>query len=250
MKLSSLDKSIKVIEILSENPRGLSLSELAEKLAFSASTVHHILSTFLPYDYVAQDQETKRYSLGLGLIKISKSVLENNDIRIVAGSFLLALSERCDETVHLYVLRNGMLTVLDMVRKKIGVSLSSYVGWTTDPHPAAAGKLLLSGLSNEQVIEIYKNRPLKRYSKNTITNMAQLLEELENVRRLGYAIDNEEFYEGIRCIAAPIRSGGTGKMLAALSITGSIFTLTMDRINREIIELVKDSAEKISSRIQ
>lgn len=71
------------------------------------------------------------------------------------------------------------------------------------------------------------------------------MDELERVREQGYAIDNEEYYEGVRCVAAPIRSGG--KIIAAISITGSIFAITMDRIDNELKELVMKQAEKISS---
>jgi len=95
---------------------------------------------------------------------------------------------------------------------------------------------------------MYKNRSLKRYGKNTVTSIRQLLEELKNIRRQGYALDNEEYYEGVRCVAAPIRAGG--RIAAALSITGSIFSMTMDRINRELIESVRETAQDISSELQ
>ena len=136
-----------------------------------------------------------------------------------------------------------------MIPKQSGLSLASFVGFTVDPHPSSAGKLLLSGLSNEQVRALYKDRPLKRYGKNTITIISDLLAELENIRKLGYAIDNEEFYEGIRCVAAPVRKGGSNKIAAAISITGSIFTMTMERINRELIAMAKETADMISAQM-
>ncbi|TET82031.1 MAG: IclR family transcriptional regulator, partial [Desulfobacteraceae bacterium] len=86
------------------------------------------------------------------------------------------------------------------------------------------------------------------YGKNTITSIDDLFKELEKIRKQGYAIDNEEYYEGVRCVAAPIRAGG--KIVAALSITGSIFTMTMERINNELKQLVMDKAHKISSEMQ
>jgi IclR family KDG regulon transcriptional repressor len=95
---------------------------------------------------------------------------------------------------------------------------------------------------------MYKNRSLKRYGKNTITSIAQLLEELRNIRKQGYALDNEEYYEGVRCVAAPIRAGG--RIAAAVSITGSIFSMTMDRINRELIEMARETARGISSDLR
>jgi DNA-binding IclR family transcriptional regulator len=102
-------------------------------------------------------------------------------------------------------------------------------------------------MSPTEIKGIYRTKPLKAFGKNTITTVSQLLTELDNVRKQGYAIDNEEYYEGVRCVAAPVRS--SSKVVAAISVTGSIFTLTMEKINKEIIGLVKDSAGRISSEL-
>ena len=107
--------------------------------------------------------------------------------------------------------------------------------------------MLLSELSRSEIEAIYRTKSLKAYGKNTITGIVQLMEELENVRKQGYAIDNEEYYEGVRCVAAPVRA--RSKIVAAVSVTGSIFTMTMERINREIIRLVKDAAGRVSAAL-
>lgn len=248
MKLASLDKSLQIIDLLSKNPQGLSLSKIADKLGFPNSTIHHILSTFRAHDYIAQNLETKKYTLGLKFLSISSIILENLDIRKTAYNYLRKLHQRCNETVHLSILRDGKVTYIDKIQKAGGLSLATYIGFRTDPHAAAGGKVLLSELSNEEILDIYKERPLRIYGKNTITNMGQLLEELSNIQKQGYAIGNEEYYEGIRCVAAPIRAGG--KIIAAVSITGSIFSMTMERINEEFIGLVTKIAEEISSEMQ
>jgi DNA-binding IclR family transcriptional regulator len=248
MRLSSLDKSLQVIELLSKNPQGVSLTRLTELLGFPNSTIHHILSTFRYYDYVDQDPETKKYMLSFKFLSISSRILDQIDIRRTAYNELRTLFQTCNETVHLSILRNGMVTYIDKVQKPGGLSLATYIGFSTDPHAAAGGKILLSELPHSQVEYIYRDRPLKRYGKNTITNMAQLFEELENIRKLGYAIDNEEYYEGVRCVAAPIRAGG--KIVAAISVTGSIFSLTMEKINQGLIGLVVGTAKDISSKMQ
>ena len=250
MKLSSLDKSLQVIEQLSRTPRGLSLSELTQTLGYPKSTIHHMLSTFLPYDYVSQDPETKKYRLGFRFLSISNIILDNMDIRKIAHEHLRELHQKCNEAVHLYVLRNGYLVCLDKIQTPGvgGLSLDTYIGFRTDPHAAASGKVILSELPHNQIKELYKDRPLKVYGKNTITTFAQLFEQLENIKKQGYAIDNEEYYEGARCIAAPVRAGGC--IEAAISVTGSIFTMTMDRITRELSVLVTSTAKAISSEMR
>ena len=92
------------------------------------------------------------------------------------------------------------------------------------------------------------NGSLKKYGKNTIREIDELLAELNKVKQQGYAVDNEEYYEGIRCVAAPIRAGG--KIIASVSITGSIFTVTPERIDRELIDQVTQTGKRISEELR
>jgi IclR family KDG regulon transcriptional repressor len=107
--------------------------------------------------------------------------------------------------------------------------------------------VLISELGEKSVGLIYKDRPLRIYGKNTITRMAHLLDELENVQKQGYAIDNEEHYDGVRCVAAPIRF--RGEIIAAVSLTGSIFSMTIELIKEQLIGMVKETAGRISLEI-
>jgi DNA-binding IclR family transcriptional regulator len=248
MKLTSLDKSLQVIELLSQNPQGLSLLEMNAGLGFPKSTIHHILSTLQPYGYVDQDNETKKYRLGFKFVSVSKGILDNIDIRKTATKYLRELYQACHEAVHLAIFRNGKVLYIDKVETPGRLSLATYIGFSTEPHAAAGGKVLLSELSPAEVNRIYPHGRLTRYGKNTIITKDGLLKELEKIRNQGYAIDDEEYYEGVRCIAAPVRAGG--KIVAALSITGSVFTMTMERIDRELQGLVVETAEKISSEMQ
>jgi IclR family KDG regulon transcriptional repressor len=248
MKLASLDKSLKLIDVLSKNPRGLSLAQLSETLNYPKSTIHHILSTLLPYDYVSQDLETKKYSLGFKFLSIGKVILDNLDVRRIAYNHLRELQDRCKETVHLAILTNGKVIYIDKIDKNDGLSLATHIGFRTDPHAAAGGKVLLSELSRKEIMDIYRGKPLKSYGKNTITSISQLFEELEKIKKQGYAIDDEEYYEGIRCVAAPIRAGW--KIIAAISITGSIFTMNMRRIHNELKTMVIETAERISNELK
>ena len=255
MKLTTLDKSLQIIDLLGKNPQGLSLLEMSNMIGFPKSTIHHVLATFLPYDYVAQNGETKKYSLGFKFLSISRVILDNIDVRKIANKYLFELHDECRErhgecevAIHLAILRNGKVIYIDKIDTQGGLSLATYIGYRTDPHAAAGGKVLLSELSSKEILNIYRGAPLKPYGKNTITSMDKLLKALEKIRKQGYAIDNEEYYKGVRCVAAPIRAGG--KIVAALSVTGSIFTMTMERINNEIKKLVMDKARKISSAMQ
>jgi IclR family transcriptional regulator, KDG regulon repressor len=247
MKLGTLDKTFQVIDLLAKNPRGLRLNEMSAELGLPSSSIHHILSMLRSCDYVDQDSDNKRYRLGFKFLVISSAILDNLDIRRTAHSHLRQLHQKVNETVNLTILRNGQVTFIDKIQKVGGLSLDTYVGFSTAPHAAASGKVLLSEMSSSEIEGIYRKKSLKAFGKNTITTVSQLLKEMENVRKQGYAIDNEEYYEGVRCVAAPVRA--RSKIVAAVSITGSIFSMTMEKINKEIIELVKDAAGRISSEL-
>lgn len=248
MKLTTVEKSIKIIELLANNSQSLSLAEMTNMVGFSKSTIHHILNTLLPYDYIAKDPETKRYSLGFKFLEISRQILDNIDVRKIANKHLRQLHDECKEAVHLAILRDGNIVYIDKIDTPGRLSLSTYIGFRTDPHAAAGGKVLLSELSRKEIMDIYKERPLRAYGKNTVTSLPRLFEELEKICKQGYVIDDEEYYEGVRCVAAPIRAGR--KTIAAISITGSIFTMTMERIDRELTGLIMKAAEKISSEMR
>jgi DNA-binding IclR family transcriptional regulator len=244
MNIGTLDKTFKIIDLLGENSRGLRLSELSRMLDLPESSIHHILKTLRSQDYVDQDSETKRYVLGFKFLSVGGKILNNLDIRRTAYNHLRRLHQKVNETVNLTILRNGQVTFIDKIQKVGGLSLDTYRGFNADPHSAASGKVLLSELSRDAIKDMYRNKPLKACGKNTITNLARLYEELEKIRKQGYAIDNEEHYEGVNCVAAPIRS--RNKIIAAISVTGSIFSMSMERITQELIELVKDTAMRIS----
>ena len=211
------------------------------------STVHHMLNTLLPRNYISQCPETKKYSLGFRFLEISRRILDNMDIRNIARKYLEELHKESREAVHLAVLKDKKALYIDKINNPSGLSLSTYIGFGTDPHATAGGKVLLAGLSTKEVRGIYENRPPKAFGKSTITNIEKLLEALDKIRKQGYAIDDEEYSEGVRCVAAPIRAGG--QIEASLSITGSIFTITIDRIEQELKDLVMAKARKISSEM-
>ncbi|MGA2401819.1 MAG: IclR family transcriptional regulator [Syntrophobacteraceae bacterium] len=248
MKLASIEKCLSIIDLLSNSPHGLRLSEIGNALNLPSSSVHHILSTLLPHDFVNQDPATRKYALGYRFLEMSRRILDHFDIRHLARYDLRQLQDLCGQTVHLAVLQHNKVIYIDKVSSSVGLSLATYVGFATDPHAAAGGKVLLSELPESELKRIFPTGRLKQYGKKTITGIPDLLQELGKIRRQGYALDDEEYYEGVRCIAAPIRAGG--KIVAALSITGSIFAMTDERIGGEYKDMVVQTASNISARLQ
>ena len=247
MKLTSIDKCFQIIDLLNRNQQGLPLSAIGERLDFNKSTTHHILKQIISNGYIRQHPETKEYSLGYKFLQVSSGILENIDVRKIAHPYLRRVQKESQEAAHLTILRGGKVIYVDKVAPPGLIVLSTYIGFAIDAYAHAGGKTLLSDLSPEGIRRLYPEEPLRLHGKNTITTINGLLDDLEKVRQNGYAIDDEEFCEGIRCVAAPIRVGR--KAVAGLSISGSIFTMTRERMNRDLIGLVMKTAEKISAEM-
>lgn len=248
MILTSVDKGLAIIELISQHPQGLKLSEISQQLGLPHSTAHHLLDTLRQREYIRQDEDTRRYLLGFHFLEISRRMLESLDLRSIARKYLLQISQACGQAVHLAVLNDKKLVYIDMVEARQGLALASYVGFSTDLYAAAGGKVLLAGMSEREVCALYADTPLKPYARNTLTSLGALLQELEQVRQRGYAIDDEEYYNGVRCVSAPIRAGG--KVVAALSITGSVFVMTVDKIHTEFKAMVVEAADEISEKLK
>jgi len=250
MKIGSIEKWVGIIEHLSQNSRGLNLSELSSLTGMPKSTVHHILGTLLPHDYIYQDSKTKKYYLGSKFLSISHRMIENFDLRKIASEHMHRLQQRCKGgNINLFILRNRNVVCIEKLEALEGLGLSYGIGYTVNPHITAGGKVLLSELSPEQLKAIYPNKklPSPALAKNTIANRDTLLKELANVRIQGYAIDNEESHEGVRCVAAPIRAGG--EIVASLSISGLAAYITMERIDLELKRPVIETAKEISKEM-
>ena len=128
--MGTLAKTIKILELLSENPKGLTVSEISRTLGFPKSTTHRILSTFSDHAYIDQNAETKKYFLGLRVVQIASVFLSNLDIRKITERYLEDLYKKVGEVVHMYIYRDGMMTCICKVGNPGGLTLSSSVGWT------------------------------------------------------------------------------------------------------------------------
>lgn len=246
MQISSLAKAMRLVDILNEHPKGLSVSELGSLAGYPNSTVHHMLSTLKESGFLAQNPESKKYSLSFKFLTISRRILDNLDIRKIAHESLQRLNAATGEAVFLSMLRNDRVVFLEKIQTNENkIMLATDVGYTSEPHASASGKVMLSALSREEVLAIYPEERLNIFTPRTITTRQELLAHLDTVREQGYAIDDEEYYRGIRCVAAPIRV--SGKTMASVSITGSVFSMTFDAITHDLLPKLRHTSEYVSS---
>jgi IclR family KDG regulon transcriptional repressor len=200
---------------------------------------------------VKQDPKTRNYFLGFKLVELGNLLLNQLDLRKEAEPFLRDLAERIKETIHMVVMDRDEVVYIDKVETEqspSGLRMASRIGLRNPPHSCAVGKVLLADFSDESQDSFLKGRSLSRRTENTMTDLAQLKEHLKQVRKQGYALDDEENERGIRCVAAPIYNE-TGRAVAAISISGPAFRVTKKVVQETLKKEVMGTALKISQRL-
>lgn len=244
----TVKKAMDILDCLGEENHPLAVSEIGHRLGMPRSTVYRLLNTLAVTGYVTQDSaEPQKYRLGFKVLELASRFLGSIELRRMALPFLEELRNLVNETVHLVVPDGGQVAYVEKVECSQAVRMHSTVGSRVFMHCTAVGKALLAFMTPEEVEAIVTRHGLPARTPNTITDRAKLFKHLEEVRRRGYAIDNVENEDGIRCVGAPIFDH-QGRPVAALSVSGPAFRLTLDRV-QELIEPVRVTAQRISREL-
>jgi len=228
--------------------KGLSAAELAHQLRLPKSTVHRLLATLQQHGYVERDEDGGGYTIGLQILTLASALLNDLDLRRVGLPYLAELGRRVGETVHLVVLdpeRREAVTV-ERIEGISPLSLRTQIGSRRPLHCTAVGKAMLAFLELETFRQVVESG-LAAVTPQTITDPHRLEVVLREVRTRGYALDDEEFTVGVRCIAAPMFDHRC-IVVGAVSIAAPAFRTPMS----EIVELsgpLMETARCISERL-
>jgi DNA-binding IclR family transcriptional regulator len=196
---------------------------------------------------VVKNQETGRYRLGLKLFELGSKAIDGFDLRGRARPYLDRLQRQFGETVFFCILDDGQVFYVEKVESQQSVRTACTVGSRAPAYCTAVGKAMLAELAEHEVSDVIRRWGLKAVTANTITTATALKAELRAVRSRGYAIDDEEKEEGLRCVSAAVR-GHSGKLFAAISVSGPAFRMTKERIP-EIGQAVMRAANELSTEL-
>lgn len=246
--LSTLDKGLRVLETLArpEAAEGLTLTELATRLGMHRTTLFRFLVTLRVRGYIERDADTDRYRLGLGLLTLASSLLNNLDIRRLARPVLIELRNSTQELVHLAVMNEDGVVTVDRVEGQRALSLQTEVGSRRPAYCTAAGKAMLAYLPPPVVAAILAGG-MPPVTPRTITTPEAMHRHLAEIRRLGYAVDDEERTEGVRCVAAAVFDH-EGAVAAAISLAAPALRFPWERVTI-VGEEVAVAAAAISRRL-
>lgn len=224
-----LDRALAILDVLSAQGPDLSLGEISEKLELHKSTAHRLIMVLERHKLIERNSVNGRYRLGLKLFELGTRAVSQLDLRERARPFLERLVLETSETVHLCILDDSEVVYLDKIEPARSVRMATSVGRRNPAHCTAVGKAIMAYMSDAQVEEIVRKHGMKAMTANTITSFGELKKELIAVRERGYAVDNEEIEEGVRCVGCVVRNF-SGEPLAAISVSAPAFRLTKDKV--------------------
>lgn len=255
-KANTVDASkttIKVAEAI-KHLDGAGVTELANHLDLPKSTIHNHLQTLIECEFIVV--EDNEYRLGLRFLDFGMFVNERIDILDAARDEIDRLAEETGELVNLMIEEHGYGVYVYQAYGDRAVNTNLHVGKRVHLHQTAQGKAILTHYDDDRIDEIIEQHGLSAYTENTTTDRATLEEELATIEERGYAYDDEEWMQGLRCVAAPIRSTGredesmNGKPLGAIGICGPTRRLSGEIYESELPNLVQSSANVIELNME
>jgi DNA-binding IclR family transcriptional regulator len=246
--VQSVDRALDILESFDYNEEELGVTELANKLNLHKNNVFRLLATLEVRGYIEQDKKTGNYRLGIKTFEIANVFLHHLGLRRQARPVLEDLVNRCDETAYLAVLDGSDIIYVLMHETSQTVRIASRLGRRLPVHCTAAGKAMLAFESADRLRLIFKDAPLQKFTDKTMTSHDAFREHLKEVARVGYAVDDEEFEHGVRCVAAPVKDY-SHKVVASVGLSGPVSRFSLDRIEKELGPLVRGAGEKLSERL-
>lgn len=238
-----LERMVSLLDVLAESADPLNLKQLALRTNLHPSTAHRILGVMVEHRLVDRI-EPGTYRLGIHLLELGNLVKSRINIRDEALPYMQKLHDQIHETVNLSI-RQGdeMVYVERLVSSRSAMRVVHLIGARAPMHITAVGKLFLLEDGPEKMREYAQRTGLPASTRNSLNTLPKLAQELERVRKQGYAFDNEEAERGVSCIGAGIRDD-EGRLVAGLSISAP-----SDRLRKEWAQMVKDTADDISHAI-
>lgn len=239
--MNPLSKVFAVLEkVVQEQDKGVAYSEIVADLELPKSTVHRVLKDLLDLGYINYNPENKRYFGSLHLAALGAEVMSHFKLRDHLRPYLLEMHRETQHTTNMGIIDGTMGVFLDKIESRdFGIKLFSEIGKTFPLHCTGLGKALLAFSPDDTVSGILRHS-LEPLTEKTITDPEQFLQELDQVKERGYAVDNEEITRGIVCVAAPV-FGLRDELVCAISLTFPAYIKEEQGIDREISVVTKYS---------
>lgn len=239
-------KALAVLEVVANAPHPLLLSEVTVEIGFDRSTTYRLLSTLVDAGYLVRDHASKRYRLSYRLVTLSRHLLADNERSRASREIMEQIARETGETIHLSALDGQEEVLIQKVRGTQYLIVDFQIGERFRLHCTSIGKALLA-YQDDQFIEDFIAAGLPKVASNTITDPDRLRQELRQIREVGYAIDDHELADHMRCISVPVFEAD-GRVMTGLSISGPDTRLTLEKLEKYKVPLL-EGARELSERL-
>ena len=245
----TVSKLLQLITYLSESSMPMKLQDISEAIGVPQATTFRYLNALIEEGFAFQDDTSSRYAMTWKISQLGDFVRNHMRIRTLAGNAVNDLSIKLSLGVSLVVETDMECIYLDCAYEPsvMGKTLQR-IGSQAPIHAVSSGKLFLTEYSEKDLDRLIEQKGLARLTERTITTKDKLLMELEKTSKNGYALDDEECEEGLRCVAAPIYDY-SNKIVAALSLFGNVEKMSFERIEKEILPELQSLAKDISFKM-
>ena len=245
--LQTVDRALRLLLLFEEVDQEYRVGEMGVMLGVDKSMVSRLAATLAERGFLERVPGSEAYRLGpelgrLGMLAVSSS----HNLTELARGAMERLAEATGETINLAVLEEHKAINIAQVDGPHLVGVGDWIGWKTEPHTTANGKVLLA-FAEGSPENLPLETPLKSFTERTITKLKELRSELERVKSEGWASTLGELEEGFNGVAAPIFDA-SGRCLAALSVSGPVYRMLPERLP-EVAQLCRTTAEEIGGRL-
>ncbi len=243
----SVKKAFRILDTLSNSPRGLGVTDLSKQLKIGKSTVLGITTALEELGVLVRDPVQKKYNVGYTLLELGRKANAKMEFKEIARRPMENLMAKVRETVFLGVLNGDHVTIVDVVESPNEIKITSPPGTRLPLLVGATGRVLLAQLDREKAQQIVQKMGLKRYTSKSVVDPKQFLKEVGKAREKGYAIDREEYVLGVRAVAAPIQAATLPP--AAIWVVGFSSTLEDKKLGIVVGEIQK-TVQEISHSVK
>lgn len=241
-QVQSLSRALLLLECLADSDIGLSLTEVAASLSLAPSTTHRLLNSLRSHEFVDVDEGL--WSIGVNAFAIGNAYLKKRDVVAQSRPFMKRLVAETGETSNLAILEQDRVVYVGQVESPQTMRMVVSLGSSSPLHASGVGKALLAVLPLPEAMALIQDTDLVAYTPNTLTEPTRLEQELQLIKQQGYSLDDEEQFEGLRCIAANIYNE-YGEAVAAISISGPAVRVKRERLP-QLSELVMAAAGEVT----
>ncbi len=244
--VQALERGLQLLSLLARE-RKTTLTEIALSAGMAPSTAHRLLITLQNHRFADFDENTQDWMIGVEAYRIGAGFLNRLNLVEAAQSIMHELMSETGETANLAIGDDGDVIFVSQIETSHPIRAFHLPGTRSNMHASAAGKALLAQLTRDEIEAVLQKRGLPEYTGKTLTKPADLFADLEQARRQGWAFDDEERYEGMRCIAAPI-FGPQGTAIAAISVSGPSLRFSAQNI-ADFSAAVRHAASKLTEEV-